>query len=86
MKEIKNEKPVRSDEIWDLLIQLSGMALFLLLVIAYFTGEELPHTHVMIGYAIAGLLATSIFWAIVRPRRAPFPPGRLHSARNQGAI
>ena len=27
----------------------------------------------MIGYGIAALLAVSIFWAIVRPRRAPFP-------------
>ena len=50
------------------------MALFLLLLVAYFTGEEYPHTHVMIGYGIAALLAVSIFWAIVRPRRAPFPP------------
>ena len=74
MKDAKTEMTVRSDVIWDLLIQLFGMVLFLLLIVAYFTGEEYPHTHDMIGYAIAALLAVSVFWAIVRPRRASFPP------------
>ena len=74
MENTKKDVTVGSDAIWDLLIQLSGLALFLLLVVAYFTGEEFPHTHAMIGYAIASLLAVSVFWAIVRPRRASFPP------------
>jgi len=74
MKDLRAETPVRPDMIWDLLIRLSGIALFVLLVIAYSTGEEYPHTHVMIGYAIATLVAVGIFWAIIRPRHAQFPP------------
>jgi cytochrome b len=74
MKDIRAEMPMRPDMIWDLLIRLSGIALFVLLVVAYSTGEEFPHTHVMIGYAIAILVAAAIFWAIVRPHHDRFPP------------
>jgi cytochrome b len=74
MNDIRAEMPVRPDMIWDLLIRLSGIALFVLLVVAYSTGEEFPHTHVMIGYAIATLVAAGIFWAVVRPHHARFPP------------
>jgi cytochrome b len=74
MKDIRAEAPVRPEMIWNLLIRLSGIALFVLLVVAYSTGEEFPHTHVMIGYAIAALVAAGIFWAIVTPHEARFPP------------
>jgi cytochrome b len=74
MKDIRAETPVRPDMIWDLLIRLSGIALLVLLVIAYSTGEEYPHTHVMIGYAIAALVAVGIFWAVIRPHHLQFPP------------
>jgi cytochrome b len=73
MRDIRAGMPMRPDMIWDLLIRLSGIALFVLLVVAYSTGEEFPHTHVMIGYAIATLAAATIFWAIVRPHGARFP-------------
>jgi len=71
--------------IWDLLIRLSGIALFVLLVIAYSTGEEFPHTHVMIGYSIAALAAVGIFWAVIRPRHAQFPP-TVYSPRGVKAL
>jgi cytochrome b len=74
MNDSKAEMPVRPDMIWDLLIRLSGIALFVPLVVAYSTGEEYPHTHVMIGYAIAVLFVVGIFWEIVRPHRNRFPP------------
>jgi cytochrome b len=74
MKDIGTEMPVRPNMIWDLLIRLSGIALFVLLVVAYSTGEEYPHTHVMIGYAIATLFVVGIFWEIVRPHDDRFPP------------
>jgi cytochrome b len=72
MKDFRAELPVRSDIIWDLLIRLSGVALFVLLVVAYSTGEEFPHTHMMIGYAMAALVAAGIFWAVVKPNDARF--------------
>jgi len=74
MRDTRAEMPARPDMIWDMLIRLSGIALFALLVIAYSTGEEYPHTHMMLGYAIAALVAVSIFWAVVRPHHAQFPP------------
>ena len=73
MKDIRANLPKRPDMMWDLLIRLSGIALFVILIVAYSTGEEFPHTHVMIGYAIATLLAVGIFWAIVRPHHDRFP-------------
>jgi cytochrome b len=74
MKDTRADMPARPDMTWDLLIRLSGIALFALLVIAYSTGEEYPHTHMMLGYAIAALVAVGIFWAVVRPHHAQFPP------------
>jgi cytochrome b len=74
MKDIRAEMPARPDMIWDLLIRSSGIALFILLVVAYSTGEEFPHTHVMIGYAIATLVTVGILWEIVRPHHSRFPP------------
>jgi hypothetical protein len=58
----------RSEMNWDLLIPLSALALLLLLIIAYATGEEYPHTHRMIGYGIAALLVASVLWLVLRSR------------------
>lgn len=85
MKDIRAEMPARADMIWDLLIRLSGIALLVLLVIVYSTGEEFPHTHVMIGYAIAALIAVAIFWAVIRPHHAQFPP-TVYSPRGVKAL
>ncbi|MFY9951632.1 hypothetical protein [Bradyrhizobium sp.] len=86
MKEVRTQVPPRSDMIWDLLIQLSGIALLFLLVVAYATGEEFPDTHDMIGYAIAALLAVSFFWAIVRPKHhVQFLP-TVYSPRGMKAL
>jgi cytochrome b len=74
MRDIRADMPVRPEMIWDLLIRLSGIALLVLLVVAYSTGEEFPHTHVMIGYAIATLIVVGIFWQVVRPHHDRFPP------------
>jgi cytochrome b len=74
MRDTTTEIPKRSDVTWDFLIRLSGFVLFVLLIVAYSTGEEFPHTHSMIGYAIAALFAVGMFWAIVRPRTDRVPP------------
>jgi len=85
MKDIRAETPVRPDMIWDLLIRLSGIALLVLLVVAYSTGDEYPHTHVMIGYAIAALMAAGILWAVIRPHHVQFPP-TVYSPRGITAL
>lgn len=74
MKDIKAEMPVRPDMIWDLLIRTSGIALFVLLIVAYSTGDEFPHTHVMIGYAIAAVFVFAIFWEMIRAHDDRLPP------------
>lgn len=73
MKHVSAEIPVRPAMIWDLLIRVSGTGLFLLLVVAYATGEEFQHTHALIGYSIAGLLVVGLFWISIRPHHARFP-------------
>ena len=72
MNNISDETSVRPAMIWDLIIRLSGIGLFVLLVVAYATGDEFPHTHVMIGYAIAALTVAGIVWALIRPHDARF--------------
>jgi cytochrome b len=74
MRDINTKMPARPDITWDLLIWLSGFVLIVLLVIAYSTGEEYPHTHVVIGYAIATVVAAGILWGIVRPHHLQYPP------------
>jgi hypothetical protein len=79
----------RSGAVWGLLIQLSGMALLVLLVVAYATGEEYPHTYEMIGYAIAILVTADLLWfALVhRDRPAPFTPSAIKMQfRNAGGL
>ena len=73
MRDIRANMPARPDITWDLLIWVSGFALMVLLVIAYSTGEEYPHTHVVIGYAIVIVLAAGILWGIVRPHYNQYP-------------
>jgi cytochrome b len=64
--DMRTDSTGRAEVSWDLLIRVSGIALFALLIIAYATGEEYPHTHRMIGYGMAVLLAVGIFWLAVR--------------------
>jgi hypothetical protein len=78
MENLKTETPRRPDAIWDWIIQVSGIALLGLLFIALFTGNEYPHTHVMIGYAITVLFVAGGFWMIVRPR-LPILPQDLYT-------
>ena len=62
----------RTEVSWDLFVRSSGAALLVLLIIAY-ASEEYEHTHLLIGYGIAALLAVNIFWLIVRPHDGSLP-------------
>jgi cytochrome b561 len=77
----RRTESAQSNAVWGLLIQLSGIALLVVLVIAYATGEEYPHTHAMIGYAIAALVVANLFWFALAPRGrnlpAPYTPGAI---------
>jgi cytochrome b len=51
-------------------IRISGWCLLILLIVAYATGEEYPHTHAIIGYGIAVLVVAAICWEFFRTRSA----------------
>ena len=38
--------------VWDVLFRVAAVCLGVLLVLAYVTGEEFQHTHVLIGYGL----------------------------------
>jgi FtsH-binding integral membrane protein len=81
MTDARMNESARASAVWGLLIQLSGIALLVLLVVAYATGEEYPHTHAMIGYAIAILILADLFWFALAPRNrnlpAPYTPDSI---------
>jgi cytochrome b len=58
--------------IWDIVIRASAFCLILLVALAYFTGEETRHTHAILGYALATLLLTLLYWELVRPQKDRF--------------
>ena len=68
--------PSRSTAVWDVLIWLFGVALLVLLVISYVTGEQYPDTYKMIGYTMAIVVGANIFWMLVRPHDDRTPAAR----------
>lgn len=53
--------------LWDLMVRGAGIALMLLIAVAYFTGEEYSHTHLMLGYGAAAVVLSNLYWEFVRP-------------------
>lgn len=84
MKDTGAEMPGRPDAIWDRLIRLSGVALVVLLIVAYSTGDEFQETHMMIGYGIAVVVVAELVWEIVRPHYTRFV-STLHISRGIAA-
>ena len=76
----QNNVIIKLGVVWDVLVRISGLCLLALLILAYVTGEEFQHTHVILGYAIAALLLISIYWELIRPHHARFP-GSILSAQ-----
>jgi cytochrome b len=64
--------------LWDFVVRASGVCLFLLLVVAYATGEEVQHTHMLIGYAIAALLIIGLWWELFRPHQSRYLDSIFH--------
>jgi hypothetical protein len=57
------------------MLRSSGAGLTFLLLVAYATGDEYPHTHMLIGYGIAAVIIANLYWELVHPHR-------LHSGSN----
>lgn len=69
------------ETLWDFEIRASATFLVLLLVVAYVTGEEVQHTHPAIGYAIAALLITQLWWELFRPHPTRYLDSIFHPPR-----
>ena len=51
------------------MLRSSGAGLTFLLLVAYATGDEYPHTHMLIGYGIAAVIIANLYWELVHPHR-----------------
>ena len=71
----------QSKSLWDFEIRASAVFLVLLLVVAYVTGEETQHTHAVLGYALAGLVITQIWWELFRPHASRYVDSVFHPKR-----
>ncbi|MGD9967325.1 MAG: cytochrome b/b6 domain-containing protein [Hyphomonadaceae bacterium] len=58
--------------VWDLPTRIFHWSLVILIVVAWFTGEEEGGVHMLAGSAIAGLLVFRLFWGIVGGEHARF--------------
>jgi cytochrome b len=64
--------------LWDFMIRVSGVCLFLLLIVAYATGEEIQHTHGIIGYALVALIIVALWWEIFRSHESRYLDSIFH--------
>jgi cytochrome b561 len=68
-------------EALDRYIRLFGGGVFVVLIVAYATGEEFVHTHKMIGYGIAALLVSALIWEIIKRRSVSLSRAQAGEAR-----
>lgn len=59
-------------KVWDPLVRLFHWSLVGLFALAYFTGDEWKDAHIVVGYAIGGLVVFRVLWGLVGPRNARF--------------
>ena len=80
----------KTGTVWNAMLRSSGAGLLLLLTIAYVTGEEYQHTHMMIGYGIAAVIIANLYWELVHPHQLHFAdthaPRLTFSATLRGAL
>jgi cytochrome b len=69
------------ESLWDFEVRASAVFLALLLVVAYVTGEETQHTHAILGYALAGVVITQIWWELHRPHASRYVDSVFHPER-----
>jgi cytochrome b len=74
----KDDLGTKIETLWDFEIRASAVCLFLLLVMAYVTGEEYQHTHPAIGYSIAALMIAQLSWELSRPHSTRYLDSILH--------
>lgn len=58
--------------VWDPFVRIFHWSLVALFIVAFATGDEVEKVHIVVGYAIAGLVAARIAWGFIGPRHARF--------------
>ncbi len=64
--------PPATIKVWDLFVRVFHWSLAALFITAYATGDDVERVHIVVGYAIAGLLALRIVWGFIGPGHARF--------------
>lgn len=64
--------PPATVKVWDPFVRVFHWSLALLFVLAYVTGDVAEQVHIIIGYAIAGLIALRVIWGFIGPHHARF--------------
>ncbi|MDR0250145.1 MAG: cytochrome b/b6 domain-containing protein [Burkholderiales bacterium] len=59
-------------KVWDLFVRIFHWSLAALFLIAYVTGDELEEVHIIVGYAIASLIAARVVWGFIGSYHARF--------------
>jgi cytochrome b len=71
-REAGGATPPATVKVWDPLVRIFHWSLAFLFAAAFVTGDESERLHVLIGYAILGLVALRLVWGMIGPRHARF--------------
>lgn len=65
------------------IMRVAAWIVAVLLVVAYLTGEEIQHTHVLLGYGLAAVPVAGVVWELLAPhaRRSASAGTALNAAR-----
>lgn len=58
--------------VWDLLVRICHWALVIGVALAFFTAEDFPETHEIVGVAIAVIVVVRVLWGLIGSRHARF--------------
>ncbi len=61
-----------SVKVWDPFVRVFHWSLVCLFAVAFVTGDESDRVHIVVGYAIAGLVALRMLWGVVGSQHARF--------------
>jgi cytochrome b len=64
--------PTAEVQVWDPFVRFFHWSLAILVFLAFVTGDEAEKQHIVIGYAIAGLVAARVVWGFIGPEHARF--------------
>ncbi len=64
--------PPATVKVWDPFVRVFHWSLVALFIAAFATGDDSERLHVMVGYAIAALVALRLAWGFVGPTHARF--------------